>query len=147
MVANFFVQNIIRLHGIPSSIVSNRDKVFTSSFWQEIHRLSGTTLKFSSTYHPKTDGQIEVMNRRIEMFLRRLVYDEQRKWLELIPWVELWHNSTFNISIGMSPFMALYGREASSFTNTIKDTSSNLKYEEEMLRRQEILELLKVNID
>lgn len=97
MVANYFVQEIIRLHGIPASIVSDRDKVFTSNFWKEINRLSGTTLKLSSAYHPETDGQTEVVNRGIEMFLRCLVYDQPKKWLQLLPWAELWHNSTFNV--------------------------------------------------
>lgn len=56
MVSKFFVENIIKLLGIPSTIISDRDKVFISSFWREIHRLSGTTLKLSTAYHPETDG-------------------------------------------------------------------------------------------
>lgn len=135
MVVSYFVKEIIRLHGIPTSIVLDRDKVFTSSFWREINRLSGTTLKLSLAYHLKTYGQTEVTNRGIEMFLRSMIHDQPRKWLELLPWAELWHNSTYNISIGMSPFLALYGKEASSFTKIQRGKSPNLQAKEELIKR------------
>jgi len=58
MVADIVMHSIVRLHGMPKSIVSNRDKVFTSKFWQQLFKLSGTTLAMSTTYHPQSDGQI-----------------------------------------------------------------------------------------
>lgn len=62
-VAEIFMQNVVKLHGMPKSIVSDRDKVFTSSFWQHIFKLQGTTLAMTSAYHPQLDGQSEVLNK------------------------------------------------------------------------------------
>lgn len=66
LVANYFINQIIRLHDIPKTIVSDRDKVFLSKFWKDIFTRSGTTLKMSTAYHPKSDGQIEIVNKTIE---------------------------------------------------------------------------------
>ena len=68
-VAKTFVTNVVRLHGIPTSIVSDRDKVFLSSFWQTLFRMQGTQLCMSSSYHPQTDGQSEVVKRTLEQYL------------------------------------------------------------------------------
>lgn len=65
-----FTRKIVRLHGIPKSMVNDRDPLFPSSFWTEIFRLQDTHLKFSSTYHPQTDAQSEVLNRTIESYLQ-----------------------------------------------------------------------------
>ena len=69
-VAKAFFDQIVRLHGIPCSIVSDRDTVFTSQFWKELFRLSGVKLCMSSAFHPQSDGQSEVVNRIILMYLR-----------------------------------------------------------------------------
>jgi hypothetical protein len=80
-VAKVFFNNIIKLHGIPSSIVSDCDPVFTSTFWTEIFRLSGIQLRMSTCFHPKTDGQSEVTNMILGVYLRCLAGDQPRSWL------------------------------------------------------------------
>lgn len=103
-VVEFFIKQIIRLHGVPKTIVSDGDKVFLSRVWKEIFEKSGTTLKMSSAYHPKTDGQTEIVKKTIEHYLRATVYDNPRSWVDLIPWAELWFNTSYHHSIGMTPF-------------------------------------------
>jgi hypothetical protein len=80
-VARTFFIEIIRLHDIPSSIVSNHDPTFTSNFWQELFKLSGVRLQMSSAFHLQSDGQTEVVNKIITMYLRCLTGDRPRQWL------------------------------------------------------------------
>ncbi|XP_038904819.1 uncharacterized protein LOC120091049 [Benincasa hispida] len=81
VVADIFCREVVKLHGIPKSIVLDRDKVFVSNFWQELFRLSSTKLYRSTTYHPKLDGQTEIVNRSVEMYLRL----RQKKYIKLSP--------------------------------------------------------------
>ncbi|KAL6313652.1 hypothetical protein AAG906_010070 [Vitis piasezkii] len=105
-----FVEGVVKLHGMPKSIISDRDPVFMSQFWQEFFKLSGTQLKMSSSYHPQTDGQSEVVNRCVEQYLRCYAHHHPRKWSFFLPWAEFWYNTTYHASTGMTPFQALYGR-------------------------------------
>jgi protoheme ferro-lyase len=84
-VAQAFYTDIIRLHGIPQSIISDRDPVFTSTFWSELMRLSGTKLLMSSAFYPQMDGQTEVANRVIIMYLRCFTDDRPRQWVCWLP--------------------------------------------------------------
>ena len=108
-VVEAFIANIVKLYGIPRTIVSNRDKVFISSFWRQLFKLQGTTLAMSSSYHPQTDGQSEVLNKTLEMYLRCFSFDHPKSWFKLLPWAQFWYNTSFHHSLKMSPFKALYG--------------------------------------
>jgi transposase InsO family protein len=85
-VAHAFFTEIVRLHGIPSSIISDRDPTFTSNFWQELFKLSGVRLQMSSAFHPQSDGQTEVVNKIITLYLYCLTGDRPRQWLQWLPW-------------------------------------------------------------
>lgn len=103
-VAEFFIKQIIRLHGIPKTIVSDRDKVFLSKFWKEIFAKSGTILKMSMAYNSETDRQTEIVNKTIEHYLHATIHDSPRSWVDLLPWAELWYNTSFHHRLGMIPF-------------------------------------------
>lgn len=109
VVAKLFFDNIYKLHGLPDSIVSDRDRVFTSGFWQELFKLSKVSLCMSSSYHPQSDGQTERVNQCLETFLRCFVHACPSKWLDWLTAAELWYNSSPHSAIGCSPFEALYG--------------------------------------
>ena len=75
-----FMNNIFKLHGMPSTLISDRDKIFTSNLWQELFRLSNTELQMSTAYHPQTDGQTERVNQCLEAYLRCIINACPSKW-------------------------------------------------------------------
>ena len=85
-VANAFIRKVVRLHGVPISIVSDHDRIFISALWKTLFQLHDSKLCMSSSYHPQTDGQTEVINRTLEQYLRCFTSDQPQKWVEWIPW-------------------------------------------------------------
>jgi len=108
--AQLYIKEIVRLHGVPSSIVSDRDPCFTSRFWQTLQEAFGTKLTMSSAYHPQTDGQSERTIQSLEDLLRTCILDHLGAWDEVLPLIEFTYNNSFHASIGMAPYEALYGR-------------------------------------
>ena len=108
--AELFVREIVRLHGVPISIVSDRDARFTSKFWRSLQQALGTKLHFSTAFHPQTDGQSERTIQTLEDMLRSCVMQFKGNWDSHLPLVEFTYNNSFHSSIGMAPFEALYGK-------------------------------------
>jgi hypothetical protein len=94
MVAQLFIFHVFKLHGMPQSIISDRDPTFTSAFWGELIRFQGTTLKMSTSYHPQTDGQTEIVNKCLENCLRCFTQDSPKHWTNWLPWAEYWYNTS-----------------------------------------------------
>ena len=118
-VANLFSKEIFRLHGIGRSIASDRDGRFMSAFWQEIFRLVGTQLNPSTSYHPKNYVQTERVNKWLEGYLQNYVGEQEKDWTKWLHLGEFCYITTFHMSIGMSPFRALYGYDALTFADMI----------------------------
>jgi hypothetical protein len=85
MVAEKFVEGVVKHHGMPRFIISDRDPIFISHFLREFFKMSSTKLQMSSAYHSQTDGQSEVVNRCVEQYLRCFVHQQPKKWNSLLP--------------------------------------------------------------
>jgi len=108
-VAHLFFNEIVRLHGLPTTILSDRDVKFTGHFWRTLWKKMNTQLSYSSAYHPQTDGQTEVVNRSLGNLLRNLVRENSRMWDRVLAQAEFAYNDLSNRSTGLSPFQILYG--------------------------------------
>ncbi|KAL6575466.1 hypothetical protein OROMI_012751 [Orobanche minor] len=109
-VADVFAKEIVRLHGVSATIVSDRDPIFLSSFWKELFKSMGTKLRMSSAYHPETDGQSEVLNRCVEMYLRYFASERPKGWSKWLAWAEFAYNTGFQSGAGTTHFEVVYGR-------------------------------------
>jgi len=108
-VAHLFFREIIRLHGVPKTIVSDRDAKFLSHFWRSLWNKLGTKLLFSTTCHPQTDGQTEVVNRTLSTMLRAVLDKNLKLWEDCLPHVEFAYNRATHSSTKMCPFQIVYG--------------------------------------
>ncbi|KAK1441233.1 hypothetical protein QVD17_07076 [Tagetes erecta] len=109
--AKLYIKEIVSRHGVPLSIISDRDSRFTTRFWSSLQKDLGTRLNLSTAYHPQTDGQSERTIQTLEDMLRACVIDFSGSWDEFLPLVEFSYNNSYHTSIGMAPFEALYGRK------------------------------------
>ncbi|GKE16284.1 putative reverse transcriptase domain-containing protein [Tanacetum coccineum] len=105
-----YIKEIVSRHGVPISIISDRDSHFTSRFWQSLQNDLGTQLDMSTAYHPKTDGQSERTIQTLEDMLRDCVIDFRKGWDKHLPLVEFSYNNSYHASIKAAPFEALYGQ-------------------------------------
>jgi len=108
-VANLFFRDIVRIHGVPKTIVSDRDVKFMSYFWKTLWGKLGTKLLFSTTCHPQTDGQTEVVNRTLSQLLRAMIKKNLREWEECLPHVEFAYNRAVHTTTQLCPFEVVYG--------------------------------------
>ncbi|CAL2256384.1 unnamed protein product [Prunus armeniaca] len=109
--AKIFIDEIVRLHGVPVSIISDRDPRFTSRFWARLNEAFGTQLRFSTAFHPQTDGQSERIIQTLEDMLRACALQFRGDWDEKLPLMEFAYNNSYQASIKMSPYDALYGKQ------------------------------------
>ena len=145
-VANLYLQHVLKLHGMPATIVSDRDPVFTSYFWQELMRLQGVQLVMSSAYHPQTDGQIEVVNKSLEHYLRAFAANRPQSWVEWLPLAEFWFNTNFHTSTKLTPFEALFGYPPPKLLDYILGTTKVETVDVQLRTKQQLMALLKQNL-
>ena len=110
VLSRLYIREIVRLHGIPVTIISDRDARFTSHFWESFQKALGTQLQMSTAFHPQTDGQSERTIQTLEDMLRLCVMDFRGSWEDHLALIEFAYNNSYQASIQMAPFEALYGR-------------------------------------
>ena len=108
--AELMFENVYKHHGLPKNIISDRDVLFTSNFWEHLYKLIGTTLKMSSAYHPQTDGSTERANRTVTQMLRQCISLDQKDWVGKLPTIQFAINSACSASTGYAPFFLNNGR-------------------------------------
>ena len=108
--ARVFISEFIRLHGLPTKIIYDRDSRFTSRFWKSLQSTLGTQLNPRTIYHPEIDRQTERVNQVMEDILRIYVMDNQTRWEMYLPLVEFSYNKSYHGSIGMPLYQDIYGR-------------------------------------
>ncbi|WVZ80294.1 hypothetical protein U9M48_027784, partial [Paspalum notatum var. saurae] len=108
--AELYISRIVSLHGVPQTITSDRGSLFVSLFWEQLQTALGTNLIHSSAYHPQTSGQVERVNQILEDMLRACALTYSTKWDECLPLAEFAYNNSYQKSLEMAPFEALYGR-------------------------------------
>ena len=107
--AEHFLREVHRLHGVPRAIISDRDKLFTSALWKDFMRALQTSLHLTTAFHPEADGQSERTNRTMTTMLRAFVSSHQKGWHKYLPLVEFAYNASVHPGTGASPFYLLYG--------------------------------------
>ncbi|KAJ3685492.1 hypothetical protein LUZ61_014656 [Rhynchospora tenuis] len=145
-VAKVFIDQVYRLHGLPTSIVTDRDPVFTSNFWRAIMENLGIKLNMSTSYHPQTDGQTERVNQCLENYLRGMAFDQQKQWHKWLPMAEWWYNTNFHTAIKTTPFQALYGYPPNQLPMGAQPRSQVESVNQELRDRQKALLVLKQHL-
>ena len=132
-----YVEEIVRLHGVPISIVSDQDLIFTSRFWSILQDAMGTRLHFSTAFHPQTDGQLERTIQTLKDMLKACVIEFKGSWATHLSLMEFAYNNSYQSSIGMAPFEALYGQKCRTL----------VCWDEVGERRPRGLELVQITLD
>ena len=142
-VASLFLQHVVRVHGLPETLVSDRDPVFTSHFWRRLLELCGIRANWSSAFHPQTDGQTERLNSVLEQYLRMYSDYQQTDWASLLPMAEFSYNNSKHSATTLSPFFANYGfhpRMSLLPTSPSSSTPAADSYVDRLLAAQGILQ-------
>ena len=108
--AAIYIDRIVRLHGVPKTIISDRGSRFVARFWEQLHRSLGTKIIRGSAYRPQTDGQTERVNQILEDMLRACVIHFDKSWDKCLALAEFSNNNSYQASLKMAPFESLYGR-------------------------------------
>jgi hypothetical protein len=145
-VAQIFMDQVFKLHGMLHCIVSDRDPTFTNNFWQELFKIQGTKLHLSTTYDPWTDGQTEVVNKCLETYLRCFTLKKKNQWAQWLPLAEWWYNTSYHTTTRMIPFEAVYGQKPPSVLSYLPGASKVQVVDLTLTARKAILHTVKENL-
>jgi hypothetical protein len=124
--AELYIDQIVRLHGIPKTIIFDQRTQFVARFWEQLHECLGTKLIRSSSYHPQTDGQTERVNQIVEDMLRASILHFDKSWDKCLSLAEFSYNNSYQASLKMAPFDALYGQRCRTPLNWSEDGERTL---------------------
>lgn len=141
-VATAFLDTVYRLHGCPKRIVSDRDRVFTSQFWQELLKLLGAKLHLSTAYHPQTDWQTKRLNQCVETYLRCMCSQRPKKWNQWLNHDEWWYNTAYHSSLRMTPYEALYGHPPPTHLVAVATTATSPEVQDWGKERERLMGIL-----
>ena len=145
--ADILIREVVRLHGLPDSIVTDRGSVFTSRYWDSLCYALKVARSLSTAFHPQTDGQTERQNSTMEQYLRAYCNFEQSNWVENLPMAEFAYNNAINASTGMSPFMAMQGYSPRmSFEEHADPKAKSKSGQEHAKDLEELMKVLKDNL-
>lgn len=141
------MDNVIKLHGVPICILSDRDTIFTSSLYQELFKCFNVEIRFSTASHPQTDGQTERVNQCLEAYLRGMVFQEPKKWMKWLPLAELWYNTSYHSSLKCTPFQALYGYKPPQICEFALPSPLSPEAALTISEREQMIQKLKANLE
>jgi hypothetical protein len=140
---DIYVKEIVSKHGVPKKIVSDRGSIFTSAFWKQLQESLGSKLDFSTAYHPQTGGQTERTNQILEDMLRACALNFGGSWEDHLPLAEFSYNNSYQSSIQMAPYEALYGRKCRSPICWF-ETGENKEFTPDYIKeRQDVIEVIR----
>lgn len=145
-VAQIFLDQIYRLHGMPQSIVSDTDVIFLSNFWKELFRMQKVKLNMSTSYHPQSDEQTEVVNRCIEDYLRCMVSDQPRNWCAWLPLAEYWYNTNYHSATKFTPYEVVYGQAPPLHVPYLPNAAVVESVDRSLAARKKVIHRLKHNL-
>ncbi|KAL4186704.1 hypothetical protein AMTRI_Chr09g35320 [Amborella trichopoda] len=131
---------------MPKSIICYMDFVFTSAFCKELFRLQGTSFNFSLAYHPQTNGQMEVVNRTVDMYLRCFTSNNPKEWVRWIAWAEYSYNTSIHSSTGKTPYEIVYSRLPPTLLSHVPGATSVELVEKELVDRDQLLNELQIQL-
>jgi hypothetical protein len=145
--AEIYIDQIVRLHGIPRTIVSDRGAPFVARFWEQLQESLGTQVIRSSAYHPQTDGQTERVNQIMEDMLRACVLHYGKNWDKCLSLAEFSYNNNYQSNLKMAPFEALYGRRCRTPLNWSQDGEREIFGPDLVLEAENKVRVIKKNLE
>jgi hypothetical protein len=145
--AELYISRILCLHGVPKIIISDRGPQFVARFWEQLHASLGMHLIHISDYHPQTDAQTERVNQILEDMLRACVPNYPDKWDKCLPLAEFSYNNSYQKSLRMSPFEALYGRRCRTPVNWIEPGERTIFGPDLVIEAEEIVHHTQSNLE
>nr|GEX39359.1 hypothetical protein [Tanacetum cinerariifolium] len=145
-VAQVFLDQVYKLHGLPESIVSDRDKVFLSNFRKALFAELKVNLKLSTAYHPQIDGQTEVVNRILGCYLRCMCGKNPKEWVKWLPLAEFWYNTNYHTSTKTTPYEVVYCQTPPIYVTYIPGDSRVEEVDRTLQAREEAIKVLKFHL-